>query len=59
MTRERFRAKSRIARDDVQEVIAMRLVTYSFRGVTRLGATNGEAEIIDLARAGSLRGVLL
>lgn len=34
----------------------MRLVTYTFRGVTRLGATNGEAEVIDLARAGSLRG---
>lgn len=33
----------------------MRLVTYTFRGVTRLGAMNGEAEVIDLARAGALR----
>jgi 2-keto-4-pentenoate hydratase/2-oxohepta-3-ene-1,7-dioic acid hydratase in catechol pathway len=29
----------------------MRLVTYTFRGSTRLGAMNGDAEVIDLARA--------
>jgi 2-keto-4-pentenoate hydratase/2-oxohepta-3-ene-1,7-dioic acid hydratase in catechol pathway len=31
----------------------MRLVTYTFRGTTRLGAMRGETEVIDLARAGS------
>jgi 2-keto-4-pentenoate hydratase/2-oxohepta-3-ene-1,7-dioic acid hydratase in catechol pathway len=34
----------------------MRLVTYTFRGTTRLGAMNGDNEVIDLARAGTLRG---
>ncbi len=32
----------------------MRLVTYSFRGSTRLGAMNGDSEVIDLARASAL-----
>lgn len=33
----------------------MRLVTYTFRGTTRLGAMSGDGEVIDLARA-SARG---
>ncbi len=32
----------------------MRLVTYTFRGTTRLGAMNGEHEVVDLARAAAL-----
>jgi 2-keto-4-pentenoate hydratase/2-oxohepta-3-ene-1,7-dioic acid hydratase in catechol pathway len=32
----------------------MRLVTYTFRGATRLGAMRGDKEVIDLARAGEL-----
>ncbi len=35
----------------------MKLVTYTFRGATRLGAMRGDAEMIDLARAGELAGV--
>jgi 2-keto-4-pentenoate hydratase/2-oxohepta-3-ene-1,7-dioic acid hydratase in catechol pathway len=34
----------------------MKLVTYTFRGSTRLGAMRGDAEVIDLARAGELAG---
>lgn len=32
----------------------MRLVTYSFRGSTRVGAMNGDGEVIDLARAAAV-----
>jgi 2-keto-4-pentenoate hydratase/2-oxohepta-3-ene-1,7-dioic acid hydratase in catechol pathway len=35
----------------------MKLVTYTFRGATRLGAMCADAEVIDLARAGELAGV--
>ena len=34
----------------------MRLVTYTFRGTTRLGAMRGDNEVIDLARASALGG---
>ncbi|HUA36634.1 MAG TPA: fumarylacetoacetate hydrolase family protein [Candidatus Binataceae bacterium] len=34
----------------------MRLVTYSFRGTTRLGAMRADNEVIDLARASALNG---
>jgi len=33
----------------------MRLVTYSFRGTSRLGAMSGDGEVIDLNRAEALR----
>jgi len=32
----------------------MRLVTYTFRGTTRLGALVGDAEVVDLNRACAL-----
>ena len=32
----------------------MRLVTYTFRGTTRLGALAGDAEVVDLNRACAL-----
>jgi 2-keto-4-pentenoate hydratase/2-oxohepta-3-ene-1,7-dioic acid hydratase in catechol pathway len=35
----------------------MKLVTYTFRGATRLGAMRADAEVIDLARAGELAGI--
>jgi 2-keto-4-pentenoate hydratase/2-oxohepta-3-ene-1,7-dioic acid hydratase in catechol pathway len=37
----------------------MRLVTYTSRGTTRLGAMRGEKEVIDLARAGDTGGAIV
>ena len=35
----------------------MKVVTYTFRGTTRLGAMHGEREVVDLARASENAGL--